>query len=128
MASIHMVLTSKASAYVPLYNLEHGHGIDMDHEIRRGGTLLRDVRVTARRAGCKNYEDLSVLFFFGDDDGLDRSEFSAPEHLKIQPKVGPFMRFMQGMQVAEYVQLYSVKYPVVVSVWDDSLGRAFKFS
>ncbi len=76
----------------------------------------------------KKYDDLNVNFYFGDDNGLDRSEFSAPEHLRIQPRVGPFMRFMQGMRVAEYSQTYSMRYPVVVNVWDSSLRKSFKFA
>jgi hypothetical protein len=79
-------------------------------------------------AGSKKYDDLHITFYYGDDDGLDRTEFSAPEHLRLQPEVGPFMRFMQGMTVNEYTQTYSVKYPVIVNVWDDSLRKSFKFA
>jgi hypothetical protein len=83
---------------------------------------------TPASASSKKYDDLHVNFYFGDDNGLDRSEFSAPERLRIQPTVGPHMRFMGGNTVAEYSQAYSVYYPVVVNVWDSSLRRSFKFS
>jgi hypothetical protein len=79
-------------------------------------------------ASSKKYDDLHVTFFFGDDDGLDRSEFLAPEHLKIQPEVGPFMRFMQGIKVNGFTQTYTVHYPVVVNVWDSSMRKSFKFA
>jgi len=59
---------------------------------------------------------------------LDRGEFSAPERLSIQPKVGPFMRFMQGMKAGDYSQTYSVRYPVIVNVWDSAMKRSFRFA
>lgn len=79
-------------------------------------------------ANSKKYDDLHITFYYGDDDGLDRTEFSGPEHLRLQPEVGPFMRYMQGLSVNEYAQLYSVMYPVIVNVWDDSLRKSFKFA
>jgi len=79
-------------------------------------------------ANSKKYDDLHVTYYFGDDDGLDRSEFSAPEHLRLQPEVGSFMRYMQGMRVNKYTQPYSVKYPVIVNVWDESMRKSFKFA
>ncbi|MBN2330820.1 MAG: hypothetical protein JXC85_03320 [Candidatus Aenigmarchaeota archaeon] len=79
-------------------------------------------------ANSKKYDDLFVTYYFGDDDGLDRSEFAAPEHLSLQPEVGPFMRFMQGIRVNQYTQPYSVKYPVIVNVWDESVRKSFKFA
>ena len=82
---------------------------------------------TGGETGSKKYDDLNVNFYFGDDNGLDRSEFAAPEHLRIEPKVGPFMRFTQGVSTAEYGQTYSVKYPVIVNVWDSSMRKSFKF-
>lgn len=79
-------------------------------------------------AGSKEYDDLYVTFYFGDDSGLDRSEFAAPEHLMIRPKTGPENRYMGGLKVGQYVQRYSVRYPVVVNVWDSSMQRSFKFA
>ncbi len=79
-------------------------------------------------ADSKKYDDLSVNFYFGDDNGLDRNEFSAPDYLRIQPKVGPFTRYLSGLRVAEYMQTYSVRYPVIVNVWDSSMEKSFKFS
>jgi hypothetical protein len=79
-------------------------------------------------ASSKKYDDLNVNFYFGDDDGLDRGDFSAPERLRIQPKVGPFMRFMGGIKAAEYSQTYSVVYPVIVNAWDSSMRKGFRFA
>ncbi len=83
------------------------------------------------------YEDLSnderkgIKFTFGLNDGLDESTFSAPQYLEIKPKTGrgisaylsPF-----GLRAAEYAQFYSVRYPVVVGVWDELSGEQFKFA
>jgi hypothetical protein len=74
------------------------------------------------------YEDLAVSFILGDDDGLDSTEFSGPEHLEIKPAVGAFSQFMYGFTAAQYTQTYSVRYPVIVRVWDDSTGESMKFA
>ncbi len=74
------------------------------------------------------YNDLNVMFYFGDDDGLDRTSFAAPEHLEINRKTGEFMTYLQGMTVAEYSQFYSVMYPVIVTVWDDETRESFRFA
>jgi hypothetical protein len=79
-------------------------------------------------ASSKKYDDLNINFYYGDDDGLDRSEFSGPEYLRIQPKVGSFTRFLMGLKVGEYSQSYSVRYPVIVNVWDSSLKKGFRFA
>ncbi len=88
-----------------------------------GGTpILGDV------IGSDRYLDLVVQFYFGDDDGLGREEFSAPERLEIKRRQGDITQYLQGMVLAEYSAAYSVKYPVIVSVWDESVGRPFTFA
>jgi hypothetical protein len=74
------------------------------------------------------YDDLAVTFTFGDDDGLDATEFSGPDVINMKPATGSFSRFLFGFTVAEYAQTYSVRYPVIVRVWDPSTGESMNFA
>lgn len=74
------------------------------------------------------YNDLNIMFYFGDDDGLDKTEFSGPDRLEIRRSTGSVSQYLGGFTVAEYSQAYSVKYPVIVSVWDNDMGRSFNFA
>jgi hypothetical protein len=86
--------------------------------------------LTGSVTGSDRYEDLRISFFFGDDDGLNKSDFSAPDHLEIKQNEGAFMRFLRAanLKAAEYSQVYSVKYPVVVNVWDSSARKSLRFA
>ncbi len=84
--------------------------------------------ITGNVISSDRYLDLGVQFYFGDDDGLDRAEFGAPDRLEIKPEQGSVVQYLQGMTVAEYSASYSVRYPVIVSVWDESVGQPFVFA
>lgn len=74
------------------------------------------------------YNDLNVMFYYGDDDGLDRTEFSAPETLEIKRASGSVNQYLNGFTIAQYQASYNVKYPVVVSIWDDDMKMPFNFA
>lgn len=83
--------------------------------------------VTGAITDGERYEDLHIAFYLADSDGLDTSEFSAPDQVAIERQTGSWESYLQGMVIAGYAQAYSVRYPVVVSVWDDKLKDSFKF-
>jgi len=72
------------------------------------------------------YEDLMVTFYFGDDEGLSRDNFVAPESVTIKPEGGG-LGFL-GEPVGKFNVLYSVTYPVIVDVWDPLVRKSFKFA
>ncbi len=85
--------------------------------------------VTGQITGSDRFSDLEISFYFGDDDGLDNTEFSAPEMLEISELNGEFTNYFYGlMKVLQYAQSYSVKYPVVVNVWDESTRSSLQFA
>lgn len=85
--------------------------------------------ITGSAVGIDKYRDLTgKMFLFGDDDGLDETEFKAPNMVEIRPETGTFTNFLQGLTVATYgPYFFSVKYPVIGSVWDEKFGEPFRF-
>lgn len=77
--------------------------------------------------GSKTYENLNIGLTLGVSE-FDRSTLSAPEFLEIKPRTGVFSTYLQGLTVAEYATEYSMKYPVIVSVWDDTSSESFIFA
>jgi hypothetical protein len=84
--------------------------------------------ITGQLTGSDRYEDLSVSFYFGDEDGLDNTEFSAPESIEIKPPTGSFVEYLGSFSALQYSETYSVRYPVIVRVWDEASGESMKFA
>jgi hypothetical protein len=84
--------------------------------------------VTGEVIGGDAYEDLEISFYFGDDNGLDRREFAAPDIVEVERSTGGFMQYLPGFPVIQYSQVYSVMYPVIVGVWDEEARESFNFA